>query len=121
MRGRMKEAVAAYEAALLRLPEDVRLLNRIGWILATTSDERLRDSSRARQLAERAVGLTASLDATSLDTLGAALACLGDFEGALRQTTLAISVARANQDAELLRDLEFRLGLYSRRQPFREP
>ena len=121
MRHKMKDAVTAYEAALLRLPDDVRLLNRIGWILATTGDEGLRDDARARDLAERAVRLTGAQDAPSLDTLGAALAGLGEFDRALDALNAARTIAKANRDPELLRDLEFRLELYSKRQPFREP
>jgi tetratricopeptide (TPR) repeat protein len=121
MRGRMKEAVGAYSAALDRLPDDVRLLNRVAWILATTSDDGLRDATRAKSLAERAVRLTEGRDPVSLDSLGASLAGLAQFEQAVGAATEALQLARRDPGSELLRDLEFRLGLYSRGQPFREP
>ena len=56
--GAMAEAVRHYDAALRVRPDDVMLLNRVGWILATTTTEGLRDGSRARDLAEHAVQLT---------------------------------------------------------------
>ena len=40
MRGRMKEAAVAYDSALKRLPDDVRLLNRLGWIPRETPNSR---------------------------------------------------------------------------------
>jgi tetratricopeptide (TPR) repeat protein len=99
-------------------PDDVNLLNRTAWILATASDERARDGARARALAERAVTLTRRQDADSLDSLGAALAELGQFDAAARE---ALGVARLRDNPDLSRDLERRLALYARGQRFRDP
>lgn len=120
MRGRMKEAAVAYDSALKRLPDDVRLLNRLGWILATSGNDTVRDGVRARSLAERAVALTDGRDPESLDTLGAALAEVGAYEQAQAIAARAVTLATEQGNAELLKDLQFRLGLYSSRQPFRD-
>ena len=120
MRGMMKEAVAAYGSALKRLPDDVRLLNRLGWILATHGNDGVRDGVRARSLAERAVALTDGRDPESLDTLGAALAEVGAYEQAQAIAARALSLATEQGNAELSKDLRFRLERYSSRQPFRD-
>jgi len=120
MRGMMRKAASAYDSALKRLPDDVRLLNRLGWILATNGNAPIRDGAHARSLAERAVALTGGHDPESLDTLGAALAELGDYQQAHAITLRALSLATDRGNAELAQDLRFRLGLYSSRQPFRE-
>jgi protein O-mannosyl-transferase len=120
MRGLMREAVSAYGEALDRLPDDVRLLNRIGWILATSGNDEVRDGARARSLAERAVALTEGRDPLSLDTLGAALAEVGAFEQAHAITLRALSLAVQQGNPQLERDLRLRLGRYSAGQPFRE-
>ena len=120
MRGMMKEAVSAYDSALKRLPDDVRLLNRVGWILATSGNVAVRDGVRARSLAERAVALTDGRDPESLDTLGAALAEVGAYEQAHAIALRALALATERGNAELSKDLRLRLELYSSRQPFRD-
>jgi hypothetical protein len=101
------------------LPDDVELLNRVAWILATTPDDRLRDPARARAHAERAVTLTNRADPVSLDSLAASLAASGDFEAAVRIAAEALAAARA-RNAQLVPELEYRLELYRRGQPFRD-
>ena len=118
---RMGDAVAEYSKALEALPEDVELLNRAAWILATSRDDTVRDGGRARTLAERAVRLTLEHDAVSLDSLGAALAETGSFEAALREVRQALAMARLKGDQALALQLEDRLNSYQRGQAFRDP
>src|SRR6185436_4880823 len=68
---RMAEAAAQYSKALEFLPDDVSLLNRAAWILATANEDSARNGTKARLFAERAVGLTHRQDAASLDSLAA--------------------------------------------------
>jgi tetratricopeptide (TPR) repeat protein len=118
--GRMAEAVAHYSAALRQTPDELELLNRTAWILATTRNDRLRDGARARELAERAVRLTNRRDAVSLDSLGAALAEIGDFTAAQVIVQEAIAAARAGGDARMLPELENRLRMFGRGEKFRD-
>ena len=115
------DAVAEYATILESQPDNVEILNRAAWILATTDDPRVRDGTRARGLAERAVGLTMRRHADSLDNLGAALAEIGSFDQAMAVTAEAIAVARSTGQPSLVPDLEQRLLAYRAHQPIRLP
>jgi len=118
---RLGEAAAHYAHALDYLPDDVRLLNRLAWILATAPDSRTRDGARARTLAERAVTITRRRDAAALESLAAAYAELGEFEIAAATAYEAMDIARRNGNLRLSSDLAQRSMLYSRRQRFQAP
>jgi Tfp pilus assembly protein PilF len=115
---RLREAAAQYAQALNYLPDDVRLLNRLAWILATASDPGTRDGARARTFAERAVRITRRGNATALESLAAAYAELGEFEIAAATAYEAMDIARRNGNLQLASDLAQRSALYSRRQKF---
>ena len=100
--------------------DDVMLLNRIAWILATSSDADLRDGARAATLAERAVRLTNREDAASLDSLAAAYAELGRYGDATTIAGEALALARKKGDPAIAPELESRLALYQAHRPFRE-
>jgi Tfp pilus assembly protein PilF len=121
MQGRLGDAALSYSNALRRLPDDVALLNRVAWILATARDDRVRDGARAKELAGRAVMLTSGHDATSLDSLGVALAELGEFKAAAAAARDALARARSLGDQALAAELEGRLRLFERGLKFREP
>jgi tetratricopeptide (TPR) repeat protein len=118
--GQMRDALENYARALALLPDDVGLLNRAAWILATSRDGALRDGARARAYAERAVRLTARRDTESLDSLAAALAEIGDFAAAVAAETEAIAAARGAGAAALVPELQSRLEMYRRGQKFRD-
>ena len=101
------------------VPDDLMLLNRVGWILATTTNEGLRDGTRARTLAERAVQLTQGLDPESLDTLAAAQAETGEFDKSIETMRRALERARIVR-TEMVPELGQRLAMYRRGEPFRQ-
>jgi tetratricopeptide (TPR) repeat protein len=116
--GRMAEAAAHYLRALEARPDDVRLLNRAGWILATDRGM-ARDGRRAVTLAEHAVQLTARQDVESLDTLAAAYAEVGRFDEATATASEALRLAPSREPA-IVPELEQRLALYRAGKPFRQ-
>jgi len=118
--GRFKPAISSYVKALEGRTNDVMLLNRIAWILATSSDADLRDGARAATLAERAVRLTNREDAASLDSLAAAYAELGRYGEASTTAGEALALARKKGDPAIAPELESRLALYQAHRPFRE-
>ena len=117
--GQMSPAIAAYERALALRPDDVMVMNRIGWILATDAEDSIRNGARALELGLRATVLTRELDATSLDTLAAAQAEMGQWQRAASSVALAIARARAAGERDYVPELEERQRLYQQSQPAR--
>lgn len=119
LQNRLGDAAAQYQLALRILPDDVPLLNRAAWILATAPDASARDGARARELAERAVRLTGGRDIDALDTLAAACAETGDFACAEALAREAVSAASSRGASTGAAELAARAALYARRTPFR--
>jgi tetratricopeptide (TPR) repeat protein len=118
--GDMAKAVTYFNAAIDRQPTDVFSMNRLGWILATSRHDDLRNGARAVALAERAVALTSRGDVESLDTLAAALAESRHFDQATATMRQAILLAQRTGRDAMLPELNGRLVEYSTGQPHRE-
>jgi protein O-mannosyl-transferase len=119
--GKFDKAVNAFGVAVSQTPDSPFLLNRLGWILATSPEAALRDGSRAVALAERAVQLTGRRDPISLDTLAAALAETARFDDAIAAGEEARRLAALTGRPELIPELDDRLARYRAKQPFRQP
>jgi Tfp pilus assembly protein PilF len=118
--GRLGPAADAFARALKGKPDDVMLLNRRAWILATAHDDSVRNGREAVALAERAVALTNRRDAASLDTLAAAYAEVDRFDAAEATGGAALALAREGSDQAMVPELEQRLEAYRRREKIRE-
>jgi len=111
--GRTADAADAYRDALRRRPEWPGALESLARILATASDERLRDPAGAVRLAESAARLTSSNPRPEvLDTLAIAYASDGRFSDAVRASERAAGLARAAGRADLATMIEERTRLY---------
>ncbi len=91
--GRTAEAVEQYEEVLRIDPARGNVKVRLAWILATARDDRVRNGTRARSLAEESV--QSSRDPRVLAVLAAACAETGDFGRALE----VAERARASADS----------------------
>jgi len=118
-KGDLASAARAFVQAARRLPDDVFVLNRAGWLLATAPDAGIRSGAAALSFAERAVDLTRRRDVTSLDTLAAAHAELGHFDRAAATAAEALALARDTGQAAMIPELEGRLAEYRARRPMR--
>ena len=116
----LAKAVKYFIKALDQKPDDVALLNKAAWILATAIDPAARDASQAIVLATHAVELTSRKDASSLDTLAAAYAEDGRFADAVATGTEALALANARGDRAFPLELEQRLAIYRSHKPFRQ-
>ncbi len=118
--GRLDRALNEYMLALAKLPDDVFLLNRAGWILATSTDPALRNGARAESLARHAVELTRRQDVVSLDTLAAASAELDRFDDAIRVAREAVKLAQAQHNDAMVPELTERVAFYEQRKKIRQ-
>lgn len=96
--GKHSEAIEDYEAALPQDPENQHMLNNFAWLLATSTDDALRDGRRALELAKQGCEVTQFEAAHILSTYAAAFAELGDWENATKWS--AESVAKNERDVE---------------------
>ena len=114
-RGEHAGALAHLDASLAQEPDDPAALETAAWILAASPPHR--DPERAVRYARRASELARHLDASAADTLGAALAAAGDFEGALVAARTAEALALDAGERRLAGEIAARIGLYQSGQP----
>ena len=119
-RGHRREAEENLQAAAQCSPQNADILNNLAWLLATCSDQSIRDGARAVELAERATELFGVAKPPLLDTLAAAYAELGEYDKAIATASYALELSRkANKDA-LAERIEHRLDLYRKQQPYHQ-
>lgn len=123
--GRHADALAHYETALRGIPNPVYVQLRIGWILAASPDDALRDGGRARAIATALEHVIATgpdaIEARELHA--AALAEQGRYrEAASMQQPLleALRYAPSTSDTRLA-SAEERLRHYKADRPYRMP
>jgi tetratricopeptide (TPR) repeat protein len=119
--GRSEQALHEYEAALTDNPTSVLAQNNLAWILATATDPRLRNGSKAVELAEKAVLATDGSDPIFLHTLAAAYAENGEFEKAVAAAKDALAIADANGIRSLAESLRSKIALYQSGLAYHEP
>jgi protein O-mannosyl-transferase len=118
--GRIEEAIQEYEAALKYRPQFLLAQNNLAWILATAADSRVRNGSRAVDLAEQAVIATKGNDPILLHTLAAAYAENGEFDKAVAAAQDALAIADANGITSLAESLRTKIALYQAHSPYHE-
>jgi tetratricopeptide (TPR) repeat protein len=120
--GRREEALEVF-ARIHALDEtDLANLNNYAWALATLPNEDLRDGPKAARLARLALSQLKEPDPAYLDTLGAALAEIGDFEGAVEAEAEAIRLAEAGGRSEKdVQKLRAHLKMLESGRPIRDP
>ena len=94
-------------------------LNLIAWTRATNPDEGLRDADEAIAAGTRLCEHTHWREGAYIDTLAAAYAEKGDFQRAVELQMKATALVPAGAES-VRKDLESRIELYRRRQPYRE-
>jgi tetratricopeptide (TPR) repeat protein len=117
-RGELSDAVQHFQQAVRLRPDWAPALTALAWLLATASDDTVRDVNQAMRLAERAADLTGRRDAGTLDALAAAYAAAGLFDRALESAQTALHLDPAGPIAAAIRARE---ELYRAHRPYREP
>jgi cytochrome c-type biogenesis protein CcmH/NrfG len=91
----------------------------IAWILATSTDERVRDGRAAFERAQRLARQNPD-DLTSLDVFAAALAELGRYGDAVTVGQRMLAIAQAKGDSAGAVRAKARLASYSSGRPWRQ-
>ena len=97
------------------------IAQRLAWLLATASDDSVRDGAEAVKLAELSVRLTQLRDANCLHTWAVALAENQQFEKALQVARQALAIARQNNQQKLVGQINLSVAGYRQEKPFRDP
>lgn len=115
--GRFGPAKDTLEEGLALEPNHPAMLNTLARLLATSPESALRDGKRALELAQRAFALEARLE--HAETVGMALAEMGQFEQAIRWQRGLAQQAQQRGDRAALTRLVGTLRTYEKRQPIR--
>jgi Flp pilus assembly protein TadD len=119
--GRTREAVVQYREALRLDPKLTKALNNLAWVLATSSDDELRNGAGAVRLAERACELTHYGKPLYVGTLAAAYAECGRFPEAVTMAEKAEQIATAAGLVAAAAKNRQQLELYRAGKPYHEP
>jgi tetratricopeptide (TPR) repeat protein len=117
--GDIKGATVHLENALEIDPGLMNAEVNLAWVLATSSDDSLRNGARAVQLAEDVANRAGHPNAILLRTLAAAYAETGRFNDAIQTAQQAIEIAKATGDQGLISDLERSIAAFRMNQPIR--
>ncbi len=115
--GEPGEAVRQFREAIGLQPAWAAPMIDLAWLLATTSDDGLRDPIQAVRLAEQASTLTGRRNRRALDVLAAGYAAEGQFDRALETIQSAMML---NGAEPTLDQLTQRRELYRQRRPYRQ-
>lgn len=116
--GRLADAVAHYRAASIANPLDLPTANHLAWILATSTDDSIRNGKESLAIAVR-ICAEDNAPAAFFDTLAAAYAELGDFDDALLAARRAMALAEEMGNPAIVAEIRARLGRIEKRQPIR--
>jgi len=120
MKGRRAEGLAHWRQALRKDPDNVQVLNETAWVLATTTDDALRNGGEAVALAEHAAQLTSGREPAVLGTPAAAYAETGSYDRAIDLEQKAADLATRQGNAPLAEMLSQRLTLFNQKTPVRQ-
>ncbi len=117
-RNRYAEALPQFYAALQSERPPMALISA-AWIMATASDDKLRNGKQAVELATQAVQMTKGQYPQALDALAAAYAECGRFDDALRTEQQALGIAQASGMNQAIPMFQQHLQACQNHQPIR--
>ena len=113
------EAVSNLRHALSLKPDHARSQIRLGWILATSPDDSVRNGTEAFALAKKLIGSQPTPSPELLDLLAVAQAESGRFPEAKAAIQAALAQSRERKE-DWIPNMEKRLALFEKGQPYRE-
>jgi tetratricopeptide (TPR) repeat protein len=116
--GKHAEAVLDYDEALKVDAEDTGVLNNLAWVLATSTDDKVRNADRSIEIGTKACELTKYEKPHILSTLASGYAEKGDWETAIKWSTKAVELGAKEEDVS--QQLQKELESYKEKKPWRE-
>jgi tetratricopeptide (TPR) repeat protein len=107
-----EEAYEIVDQGLQQQPIYFAGVNAFAWLLATSSDERVREPRRAEELARKCCEATGYANPRFLDTLAAAYASQNQFDRAAETASQAVHHAAQLGQATLASEITSRRRLY---------
>ena len=107
-------AIVQFTESLELKPTQPEILNTLAWTLLTCSDQTLRDSRKALELAQNACLLTQSKHPEYLNTLAVAYARNSNLSEAIKISEKAVALARAKGDQTSATNLQKQLDLFKK-------
>ena len=117
--GKTAGALAEWREGLKLEPENVAVLSRTAWTLATSPDQAVRNGAESLALAERAMKVTGGREPAVFDALAAAYAEAGRFPEALKTAQAGLALTTAKTDPRVTAGLKSRAALYATGVPYR--
>ena len=105
------KAITDLESAIQLSPDSYRAVNDLAWLLATASDDSIRNKERALTLAKQACAMTEYKQWNALDTLAVALAENGNFTEAKEWLGTALTLAPDEEKKRLQGHLDLVIAL----------
>ena len=118
--GDTPSAIKEYYTVLEYEAENLKALNFLAWIQATSRNGQLRKPTEALTLAQRAAKAAEYKTAEVMDTLAVAYAAAGDFRQAVIEADKAITLAEASGDTALAQRIARRRGLFQSGKTYNE-
>ena len=117
---KLSQAIKHWIDVIELRPDNVKALNALAWVKATSADDKFRDPQEALELARRASELADYNQPLALDTLAAALAANGKFTEAVQTAQKAMTLLDTlkDQDRILAKQIKERIKLYKTDQPY---
>jgi protein O-mannosyl-transferase len=118
---RIEEAMDHFHEAIRLNPYNADPLNNLAWVLAASSNDKIRNGAEAVRLAERACELTHYREAVFVATLAAAYAECGRFPEAVATGETAVQLATAAGLMDLAEKTRQLLEFYHAGKPYHQP
>lgn len=120
-RHRPADAIKTLDEGLAACEADAAIKRPLAWLLATCSDESLRDGARALTLARELAPDVETADIATLHVLAAALAQAGRFDEAINTAERGRTRAETEGNTQLAAELERCIGLYRQNKTYTAP
>lgn len=120
LQGNAAGAATNLQQAIELKPDYLAALNELAWLFATHPDEKIRNGSRAVELAERTCKIAGDTVARYWGTLDAAYAEAGQFQEAIQTAEKTRKLALEKNQSEVAEAAAARLLLYTQSKPYRQ-